>query len=246
MSEAILVRRGGRPTRLVALQLGDKILAAATDLFLTRGFGATSIEAVAARARISKRTLYHRFRDKTDLFRAAISRLIGHWLPQIEAEFEVPAPAADVLMRLARRMLALALQPQALALRHLLLAEAERFPELVAIAIEQGAARSVERIAGLLEAESGAGRLEIEDSRFAAAQFQEMVLAVPLRRAMGFGPPLREAELDLWARRCVALFLHGCGKPSRAEATALSPSMSAPALPAIQGAAPAGTAAGSA
>jgi TetR/AcrR family transcriptional regulator, mexJK operon transcriptional repressor len=243
VSEAIPVRRGGRPTRLEASQLGDKILAAATELFLTRGFGATSVEAVAARARISKRTFYHRFRDKTDLFRAAIDSLIRHWLPQIEAEFEVPAPAADVLTRLARRMLALALQPQALALRRLLLAEAERFPELVAIVIEQGAARGVERIAVLLEAENRAGRLEIDDSRFAATQFQEMVLAIPLRRAMGFGLPLSEAELDLWARRCVALFLHGCGKPSPA---ALSPSMSAPALPVMQAAARAGTAAGSA
>ena len=43
------LRRGGRPTRAEAAQLGDKILDAATALFLSRGFGATSIEAIAAR-----------------------------------------------------------------------------------------------------------------------------------------------------------------------------------------------------
>ena len=56
LSDNNAVRRGGRPTRLEAAALGDKILDVATALFLSRGFGATSIEAVAGRARISKRT----------------------------------------------------------------------------------------------------------------------------------------------------------------------------------------------
>lgn len=204
------IRRGGRPTRLEAAALGDKILDVATALFLSRGFGATSIEAVAGRARISKRTFYHRFRDKAELYRAVVRRLLQHWLPEVEAAFEHPAPLDIMLERLAKQMLAVATSPEALALRRLLLAEAERFPELVEIAIEQGATRAIERIAGLLEAERRAGRIALDDCRFAAMQFQEMVLSIPLRRAMGFGAPLSETERDAWAQQCVALFIHGC------------------------------------
>lgn len=204
------IGRGGRPTRLEAAALGDKILEVATALFLSRGFGATSIEAVAGRARISKRTFYHRFRDKPELYRAVVQRLLQHWLPQFEAAFDAPAPLDTVLARSARRMLHVALSPEALALRRLLLAEAERFPELVDIAIEQGATRAIERIAALLEEERRAGRIALEDCRFAAMQFQEMVLSIPLRRAMGFGTPLGEAERDDWATKCVALFIAGC------------------------------------
>jgi AcrR family transcriptional regulator len=204
------IRRGGRPTRLEAAALGDKILDVATALFLSRGFGATSIEAVAGRARISKRTFYHRFRDKSELYRAVVQRMLQHWLPEFEAAFDPPAPLDTLLERVAQHMLTLALSADALALRRLLLAEAERFPELVEIAIEQGATRSIERIAALLEEEQRAGRIALDDCRFAAMQFQEMVLSIPLRRAMGFGAPLKEAERDEWAKKCVALFIKGC------------------------------------
>jgi len=210
LTDGSTIRRGGRPTRLEAAALGDKILNVATVLFLTRGFGATSIEAVAGRARISKRTFYHRFRDKAELYRAVVRRMLDRWLPELEAAFDLPASLEALLERAAKRMLSLALSPEALALRRLLLAEAERFPELVEIAIEQGARRGIERLATLLEEERRTGRIALEDCRFAAMQFQEMVLAIPLRRAMGFGAPMEEQERDDWAKKCVALFIDGC------------------------------------
>jgi TetR/AcrR family transcriptional repressor of mexJK operon len=209
------VRHGGRPTRHEAAALGDKILDAATALFLSQGFGATSVEAVARKARISKRTFYHRFDDKPALYRAVVQRLLQRWLPQFEAAFDAPAPLATVLERSARRMLSLALSPEALALRRLLLSEAERFPELVEIVIAQGARRGIERIATLLEDERRAGTIALDDCQFAAMQFQEMVLAIPLRRAMGFGGPMGADEQARWAQQCVALFVDGCRSQQR-------------------------------
>lgn len=216
LTETSAGRHGGRPTRHEAAALGDKILDAATALFLSEGFGATSIEAVARKARISKRTFYHRFDDKAALYRAVIQRLLQRWLPQFEEAFEAPGSLTTVLERSARRMLSLALSPEALALRRLLLAEAERFPELVEIMIATGARRGIERIAALLEAERRAGNVGIEDCTFAAMQFQEMILAVPLRRARGFGLPMTEDEQARWVRQSVSLFVGGCRAPSRA------------------------------
>ena len=74
-------RRGGRPSRVEAEQLGERILDAATALFFTAGYGATTIEAVAKRARISKRTFYHRFDDKSALFSAVVHRTIDRLRP---------------------------------------------------------------------------------------------------------------------------------------------------------------------
>jgi TetR/AcrR family transcriptional repressor of mexJK operon len=212
--ESGAVRHGGRPTRHEAAALGDRILDAATALFLSQGFGATSIEAIARQTGISKRTFYHRFDDKADVYRAVVQRLLQRWLPSFEAAFDAPAPLAAVLERSARQMLSLALSPEALALRSLLLAEAERFPELVEIAIAQGARRGIERIAALLEDERRAGTIALDDCPFAAMQFQEMVLSIPLRRAMGIGAPLTQEEQADWARRVVALFVEGC-RPQR-------------------------------
>src|SRR5438477_8299996 len=76
---------GGRPSRLQSAQLSDRILDVATGLFLGDGFGATSIEAVAKRAGISKRTFYHRFHGKEVLFEAVVRRLIERWMPPVDA-----------------------------------------------------------------------------------------------------------------------------------------------------------------
>ena len=65
-------RRGGRPTRIEAERLAERILEVATGLFLAQGYGPTSVESVAQQAGISKRTFYARYPDKAALF-AAVS-----------------------------------------------------------------------------------------------------------------------------------------------------------------------------
>jgi TetR/AcrR family transcriptional regulator, mexJK operon transcriptional repressor len=202
-------RRGGRPTRDDAAQLGERIIAIATELFLSHGFGATSIEAVAEAAGISKRTFYHRFRDKPDLFRAVVRRLIAHWSSPFEAQLLDPGPLEATLARTAKQILAAALSQEAIALYRLLIAEAPRFPELARIITEQSAAGG-SRLAALLEREARTGTLLIEDANFAAAQFVNMVLAGPRRAALGLGPAMSAAELERWTRRTVGLFLDGC------------------------------------
>ena len=65
-------------------------------------------------------------------------------------------------------------------------------------------------IAGILEREATAGRIRIDDTRFAAQQFLQMVVALPQRRAMGLGAPMSPRELRDWPRNVAGLFLRGC------------------------------------
>lgn len=200
-------RRGGRPTREAAARLQEKILETATGLFLKHGFGATSIEAVASGAGISKRTFYHRFTDKAALFEAVVHRLIGQWLPVVVEEIAAGGAPVAVLERATRQTLAIALSPEALALHRLLVAEAQRFPQLAAIVAEEGSARGIARFADLLEkAAPGVGAA---DRRRAAEQFLALVLSLPQRRALGLGRAMSDAELDRWASDAVAIFLDG-------------------------------------
>jgi hypothetical protein len=116
----------------------------------------------------------------------------------------------EVLRRLARLLLRGALTPTALALNRLMVAEAQRFPELAAIvAREGGRAELVGQIAALLEGETRAGALAIDGSVFAAEQFLQLIVASPQRCALGLSTPMTEAELDTWADDCVNLFLNG-------------------------------------
>ena len=127
----------------------------------------------------------------------------------------------EVLQRLAQLMLRAALSPPAIALNRILVAESAKFPKLAAIVAERGGSEEAIRlIAGILDREARAGRLGLDNPSFAARQFLYMVIAVPQRRAMGFGAPMTPPECDAWASNAVNLFLNGCRGWSRKERNA--------------------------
>ena len=206
-------RRGGRPTRADAERLGETILDVATALFLADGYGVTSIETIARRARISKRTFYHRFPDKAALFDAVIRRIVERLRPSDDVNL-FTGPLDKVLLRVARAMLRATVTPEALGLYRVIIAESGRFPELAATMAGRGAREEgIVRIAALLERELA--QVTNEAASFAAAQFMSMVIALPQRRALGMGVPMTEAELDAWVRHTVKLFLGGLRAWSR-------------------------------
>lgn len=212
------VRRGGRPSREASAQLGELILDAATELFLTHGFGATSIEAVAQRVRISKRTFYHRFEDKATLFAAVVHRIVKRLRPAANIPLIQGSDLAEVLERLATLILRGALSPPAIALHRLIVAESARFPELAEVLAREGATEeAIALIAGALTREVKSGRLEQDDPVFAARQFLQMVIALPQRSAMGLGAPMSKREVAEWPSKVVDLFLNGCRGDRRAR-----------------------------
>jgi TetR/AcrR family transcriptional repressor of mexJK operon len=203
--------RGGRPSRADALRLRGRILEVATELFLAQGYGSTTIEAVAARAGISKRTFYHRFDDKAALFAAVVHEIIQQIRPPPGVPLIVGATLRDVLRRLAGMILHAALRPQAIALHQLVMAESARFPELAHAVEGDGSTREATTlIADLLARELRDSKLSTEDRVFAAQQFIFLVVTVPQRRAMGYGTPMSAADLETWIDKSVALFLDGC------------------------------------
>lgn len=205
------VSPGGRPSLEESGKLGDRILDVATALFLAHGFGATSIEQVARRARISKRTLYHRYEDKAALFGAVLRRIVERLRPARGMPIVEGADLEANLRRLAELMLRSALTPEAIAVHRLIVGESGRFPRLVAVVNKNSAAEEgVAFIAGMLERAASAGRIAVRDSTFAARQFLYMVVTVPQRSASGLGPPLTESQLRDWPRDVVRLFLEGC------------------------------------
>ena len=209
-------RSGGRPSREEAARLGERILDAATHLFLSHGYGVTSIEAVAQRARVSKRTFYSRFHDKPALFVAVVHRIIDRLRKPADVDLLV-GDLRQVLEMLAGFILRAALMPEAVALYRMLVAESGRFPKLAAVVTEQGVTEeAIQFISGILEREIRAGTLALDSTTFAAQQFLYMIIALPQRRAMGFGAPMTSAETDAWARDGVNLFLNGCRGWARA------------------------------
>ena len=210
-AKKVIVRKGGRPSRQKAEQIEGQILDIAQDLFFTQGYGATSIEMIAQKAGISKRTFYHRFKDKSDIFRSVVHRVIERLRPPDTAGLFEGQTLEKILERLAQVLLQAALSPHALALQRMMLAEATRFPKLALAVNQQGARQeAIKLIADLLTHETRAKRLNVSKTSFAAEQFLQMVVSSPLRRALGLRKPMSPHELKAWAHDTVHLFLNGC------------------------------------
>lgn len=76
--ERPLPRRKGRPRDAGA---DERILAAAAELILLRGYDNMTVDEVAARAKAGKATVYRRWAGKEDLAFAAIEQLYGSEFP---------------------------------------------------------------------------------------------------------------------------------------------------------------------
>ena len=203
-------RRSGRPSREAAGQLGDRILDVATDLLLTHGYGATSIEAIARKARVSKRTFYHRFQDKPALMSAVVVRLIDGLRPPPHVPLIDGTDLEQILGHLGSMILHAALTPRVLALHRLIVAESKRFPDLAtAVARSGGRQEAVALISELLVRHRRSPAAAGLDASFAAQQFLQMIVSLPQLRAIGLGTPMTPEELGAWVRSTVALFLDG-------------------------------------
>jgi TetR/AcrR family transcriptional repressor of mexJK operon len=71
--------RRGRPTIDQAAAISQSILHAAAELFLERGFEATSMEAISQAARVPRSTLYKRFSTKLSLLQAVATERVARW-----------------------------------------------------------------------------------------------------------------------------------------------------------------------
>lgn len=188
------------------------ILDAATDVFLTNGYAGTSIDQIAARAAVSKPTVYAHFADKQALFTAIVARTVDEAAEPVYAEVASLRDTGDIeadLRDLARRQLTMVMRPRLLQLRRLVIGEAGRFPELGRLFAERGPARTMTALAAAFRGLTERGLLAADDPDLAAAHFNWLVMSVPLNRAMltGDDTPPPAAEVEHYADEGVRVFL---------------------------------------
>jgi TetR/AcrR family transcriptional repressor of mexJK operon len=166
------------------------VLKAASTLFLTQGYAAVSMEAVAREAGVSKATLYAHFTGKDALFAAIVAEGCSRMVAAAEGVSTHALPLREAVMRLGDFWLSLMLSPQALAVHRIVLAEGHRFPDLAEAFFAAGPARAHGWVAGWIAEEQRLGRLRAEAVPAEAAwQLVSLLRAeVYLKAALGIGP----------------------------------------------------------
>ncbi len=142
------------------------IVAAALHVFGEKGFAGARIEEIAARAGVSKGTLYLYFETKSDIFRAVVRQAVT---PNIEA-FERSAAALDVpfaaLIRiLLPRIAELIATAQIGRVVKMVVGESRNFPELARVWHDDVVLKGVTLIAGLVERAQRKGEVRPGDPR---------------------------------------------------------------------------------
>ncbi|HEY6434410.1 MAG TPA: TetR/AcrR family transcriptional regulator [Acetobacteraceae bacterium] len=121
----------------------SEIVEAALALFTDRGFAATRLEDVAARAGIGKGTIYLYFPTKEELFRAVVRRRLVPNLDAIEAMIARHAgSSAELLLGVAARAQQL-IATDIAAIPKLVLAESGNFPAIAQLYAEEVAKRGL-------------------------------------------------------------------------------------------------------
>jgi AcrR family transcriptional regulator len=185
------------------------IMDAATEVFLRNGYLGTSMDEVAALAAVSKQTVYKHFADKESLFSEIVTGTVDEAGDRVHASVLELADSGDVeadLRELARRQLALVMQPRVLQLRRLVIGEAGRFPELGRTFYERGPGRTLEALAAAFTRLADSGALKLDDPALAAEHFNWLVMSIPLNQAMLLGDD-EQADLDRYADEGVRVFL---------------------------------------
>lgn len=131
----------------------EAILEGAMGEFLTHGYAATSMDRVAAAARVSKATIYSHFRDKADLFAAIAHRLVEHKFSTIvDPRQRLQGPPRLVIRRLALTMYEQAQNDRRFNdFMRLIIGESGRFPELARPYIEEVAAPVIGSLSNYLK-----------------------------------------------------------------------------------------------
>lgn len=170
-------RKCGRPLAAEGEQRQQHIVKTALTLFFDNGYGATSLESIAAAAGVAKTTIYRHFGDKKGLFETCTEAATRDFRLQLA---EMPRHAQSVedgLRYAALCLLEVLYKPESISLMRLLFAEAPRFPELGRAYRTQAKSIFLTGMEGFLQRNIADGVLRADVGATGAEQFQHLVMS---------------------------------------------------------------------
>ncbi len=190
---------------------GEAIAGAALRLFLADGYERTSVDAIAAEAGVSKRTIYNRYGDKETLFLSVLRETFAAMLATFRRIADahlttVTDPERQLTAFALEAALTLTAAPERIALVRLILTEAPYFPALLRAEVGQQSMHGI--LAQAVARLAREGSLAVADAAEAAGHLFALTFGqVSTWSMFGGGIPLRRAEIERIINSGVRVFL---------------------------------------
>ena len=195
----------------------QRILTAASAIFLQKGYEETSTADIARRARVSKRELYANFRDKRDILAA----VIGELQAGIHSQANISWSSTDddlrkVLTKAGTQILEFINSERFGKLFRIVAAESFRDPSTAEKFYALGPGVGRDHTAAFIRRHMKAGNLREADPLRAADDFLDLVISSHHLTAVVLGQRFKGTQPRTHVKHAVDLFLHyyGASQPS--------------------------------
>jgi TetR/AcrR family transcriptional repressor of mexJK operon len=199
----------------------EVIARAALTLFSSDGYERTSVDAIAAEAGVSKRTVYSYYGDKENLFLSVVRDTyegmlarIGEIVDRVPWERDLSVALTGCVTDITRSVVR---APERATLTRLLITEAPHFPAVIDLLRTREIAPL---LAGPLERLAAAGRLVIADAKQAAEHLVTLTFGQVSARSLLGTVPLSEEEMARLIKGGVQVFLRAYAPPSTSAPSA--------------------------
>jgi TetR/AcrR family transcriptional regulator len=164
-----------------------ELLDAALDLFVEKGFAATRAEEVAARAGVSKGTLFLYFPSKEELFKAVVRENISGRFQEFNQAFETFDGSTPDMVRYCMKVWWDRIgASKASGITKLILSEARNFPDLAAFYYQEVVRPGQALIRRILQRGVDRGEFQIADMEYAAFSITApMIFLVMMKHSLG-------------------------------------------------------------
>ncbi|RTL62735.1 MAG: TetR/AcrR family transcriptional regulator [Hyphomicrobiales bacterium] len=185
-----------------------QIIDGACRMFLSQGFDAASMGAIAKAAGVSKGTLYVYFKSKEDLFEAIVFEQARKQAEQI-FDFDNGADMGQELHRLGTQFVKFVCRKEGgISPLRTVIAIADRMPELGARFYAWGPASGIAKLKSYFDAKVAQGALRAHDTEVAAAQFLDACLSLTFKPLMfNAAPQPSDALIERVVSTAVATYL---------------------------------------
>ncbi len=199
-----------------------ELLAAALELFVEKGFAATRVEEVAARAGVSKGTLFLYFPTKDELFKAVVRENISGRFREWNDEFRRFEGSAEEMVRYCLKAWWERVgDTRASGITKLMFSEAQNFPELAAFYHQEVVQPGQELICRILERGVERGEFRPMDIEYTAYSLTApMVFLTMMKHSLcACLPPDSPLDVERFIAAQADNLLHGlCARPAGAKA----------------------------